>query len=123
MNIIEFIEQESDVEQLSVKYKGKQVEFYVKNLSQAEIEEMNAAQLKLKPIYDKQQKGEDLEDEEARKMFAFQSDQAFNLLCDSNGNRLFNTADEMRQKIKGKLFKAIADKITEENKLEEAEKN
>lgn len=123
MNLLEFIEQESSVEKLAVKYKGQELEFHIKNMSQAEVEKLNADQLKLKPIYDKQNKGQDLTEEEAALMFGYQSDMAFRLLCNADGTPLFTSVDVMREKIKGKLFKAIADRITEENKLEEAEKN
>lgn len=123
MNLLEFIEQEGTTDQLSVSYKGEQVSFFVKNLTQAEVEAMNADQSKLLPIYNKQEKGQELSESEFKLLLSFQSEQAFRVLCDKDGNQLFASVDEMRKKIKGKLFKLISEAIQKDNKIEEAEKN
>lgn len=123
MNILDYINDSNNVEKLTVHFDGKDLEFCIKNLTQAEVEKMTGEQAKLLPIYKKQQKEEELTPDEVTMMLSYQSDQAFNVLCTETGAPLFETKEQMKGAISGRLFKAISQKIIDHNGTEEAEKN
>lgn len=123
MDILEYISESNPVEKLSVEFDGKKINFHIKNLTQAEVEAMSASQNKLIPIWKKQKNDQDLTDEEMTELLAYQSDQAYQVLCKADGSPLYDSKEEMKKKIPGRLFKAVANAITEHNALEDAEKN
>lgn len=121
MNILEFIEQEKDIDQLDVEYKGQCIEFHIKNLSQAEIEKRHGSNSHLLKINNKRENGGTLTDKEAKDLFGFQSKTSYELLCKSDGSPLYETYEMFVTKIKGNFLKAINEKVEEHTKLEEEE--
>ena len=123
MNILEFIEQQKDVEQLSFEYNGEKVDFWVKNLSVSESEELNDPVLVR--IYEKQKNKQTLTDSEVKSMLTFESKQSYKLLCKEVGSPLYASLEEFKNKIKGAFLKAVNKEVRQFTKAddEEAEKN
>lgn len=122
MNILEYVNQEKDVEAFKFKFKGEKIEGFIKNLSQAETEVLNSDDAKLMPIYNKQKKEVPLNKEETKQMLGYQSKKVFTLLCDENGEPVFPDLETFKKRVKGKFFKKLAEKVLEDP-VEKAEKN
>lgn len=123
MNILDYINEVKKVEKITVQHDGKEIDFYIKNLTVEETEDMDAEQAELLPIHNKQKAGKDLTKEEFKRMLSYNTDRAFHLLCDESGKALFTSKQEMKQRLRGRFFKVVTNAIADHNDVEEAEKN
>lgn len=124
MNILDYISK-THVKTATVEFNNQSINFFYKELNGTESEIVTEKIGGVLAFVNKQRANENYtpEGEELKSLNAMRDWTLFYQLCDAEGNRLFDTIEQMRDSIPVKLLDLASKGIQKSITAEEAEKN